>query len=1156
LGPFFSLSEIIAISLLLANAVHGQTSSTGALRGVTMDSSGAVLPGVMVRLIKSDGIERVPVTSDAAGRFAFLSLLPGTYDLWASKPDFEPVKISHLVVAVTETFRLQLYVRLATRYEGAEVSADPFTIQTDSSALGRVVHKNALSGLPLVTRNFAQIAGLSPGVAVGVFNAGELGIGGTALSQVGTSNDGIFVHGARSYNNNWELDGISVSDLLSSGSASGGIPLPSPDALEEFKVQTGMYDASFGRAVGANVSVVTKSGANDYHGTAFEFLRNNVLNANDFFLNHTGQRRPDLKQNQFGVALGGPVKKNQLLFFGSYQGTRQINGVAAGQARIGCAVSLSEPPITGDRSRASLGRLFAGMRGALGGIAISADGSNINPAALTLLNFKLPGGSFLIPTPQTIDRSQPFARSGFSAFTAPCDFREDQGSGSLDYIASQKSRFAARLFVADTDELITFPGNGRNPAGNIRGFDSPVGSDFVAVSIAHTYTINNDLLNEARFGFVRTATQSQSQAPFKWSDVGVSESEMNSNNELPTLNILGSVSMAPAYPRTYTQNTYSVSDTFSILHGAHALKSGGSLALLHEHFNIPGLTSSLQFLSWPDFLLGLDASDNGTGMFSNVFASTDIFGLLSRDFQAWEGSAFIQDDYRVGRFVTLNLGLRYERLGQFGDKLGRNSSFDMRKAEPNPPANGSFDGYVVASNFSGALPPGVIRASNASGTYAEGQNTIAPRIGFAWQILPTTNRLLLRGGYGIYYSRPTGQASAASITGTPFSLFRVSTGEANAEATFQSPFAQPFPIPNSFPMFVPYSPNTKVTLNTLSPDLRPAMVQQFSLNVQNELREGWLLEVGYVGAHGVHLQRFRSLNQALNASPEDPIRGITSNTVANIGLRVPIPGVVPDSLREMESEGTSWYNGLEASLTKRLSHELQFLAAYTFSKTLDADGANINGTSAGTTLTLGDQNSPGKRWGRTDFDRTHRFVFSTTWTLPSPPTGVPRAVLGGWSLAAIATIQSGSALTITETNSTNVFGISGDRAQLSGTCPKSQLVKGGSVESKLNGYFNASCFTGPPVVGADGIGTAFGNSATGIVDGPGQANLDLALSKTVMVNWPFEKSSFQFRAEFYNTLNHPQFANPDTNFTSPTFGVISSTAVNPRVGQLALRFAF
>ena len=399
----------------------------------------------------------------------------------------------------------------------------------------------------------------------------------------------------------------------------------------------------------------------------------------------------------------------------------------------------------------------------------------------------------------------------------------------------------------------------------------------------------------------------------------------------------------------------------------------------------------------------------------------------------------------------------------------------------------------------------------------------------------------------MYYSRPTGQDSTQSVLAAPFSLTRFITGLSNAAATFQAPFAQPFPTPSSFPMFRPYSLTTKSSVNALAPNFRPEIVQQFSLNLQVELHKDWLLETGYVGTRGTHLQRFRSLNQALDAPP---------NTLDNIGSRVPIPGIRPDALREMESEGSSWYNGLEVSLTKRLSHHLQFLASYTFSKTLDTDGADINSTSAGNALTLGDQNSPRQRWGRASFDRTHRLVFSATWTPPSPPRGVSRAVLGDWSLAAIATIQSGNALTIAETNSNNVFGISEDRAQLSGTCSKSQLVKGGSVESKLNGYFNSSCFTTPPIIGADGIGTAFGNSGTGIVNGPGQANLDLAFSKAVTLNWPLENSKLQFRAEFYNALNHPQFSNPDSTYKSPTFGFITSTAVNPRVGQLALRFDF
>jgi hypothetical protein len=205
---------------------------------------------------------------------------------------------------------------------------------------------------------------------------------------------------------------------------------------------------------------------------------------------------------------------------------------------------------------------------------------------------------------------------------------------------------------------------------------------------------------------------------------------------------------------------------------------------------------------------------------------------------------------------------------------------------------------------------------------------------------------------------------------------------------------------------------------------------------------------------------------------------------------------------------------------------------------------------------LGDQNSPRQRWGRASFDRTQRFIFSTTWSIPSPRRGLTRSIVGDWTFDAIATIQSGSALTISDTNSTNVFGISEDRAELSGNCTKSQLVRSGSVESKLNGYFNGFCFTTPPLIGADGIGTAFGNSATGIVDGPGQANLDIALSKTVALNWPVEKSSLQFRAEFFNALNHPQFSNPDTNFSSATFGLITSTSVNARVAQLAMKFMF
>ncbi|UWZ86841.1 TonB-dependent receptor [Occallatibacter riparius] len=1142
----------------MGSSLHAvaQTSSTGAVTGNTFGPSGSLLPDVMVRFTLRNSDKATSCVSDVNGWFTCPAMAPGIYDLQATGANLDTLSLPGVQVHVAETLRLELHLAMIRLIQTQTVSANPLMLQLDSSALGRTVNHQQTIHLPLATRNFSQLAGLSPGVLTGVYNAGELGAGGTALAQIGPSADGLYVHGSRSYDSNWQLDGISVTDVLGTGSASGGIPIPNPDAIDEFKVQTGQYDAVFGRAAGANVSVITRTGGNSFHGAFFEFVRNEAFNANDYFLNRAGQPRQALKQNQFGAGVGGPIRHRRLFFFGSYQGTRQINGVAAGQSRIACTASLREPPLTNDRSAAALGSLFGGLSGALGGIPISPDGTNINPAALALLNMKLPGGNFLIPNPQTVDPSQPLPSQGFSELSDPCRFNEDQFLANVDLAAPEKDQIALRFFTSQIDQLVTFPGNGFNPVGNTPGFTSPGDSSFFVASVAYTRVMSASHLNEARAGFVRTASSTEAKAPFAWSDIGVAEGGLNNQSQLPSLQVLGSVSMATAFPRTYTQESFTFNDMYTWIGSAHALRFGASLTRLRGPLHYGGINSSVGFLSWPDFLLGLDAAHNGNGTFSNVYTSSDAYGLLDRDLRTWEASFFAQDDYRLNRSLTLNLGLRYERIGQYGDALGRNSSFDVSKADPNPPPNGSVDGYVVGSNFRGTPPPGVIRSDNAFATYGDGQNALAPRVGFAWQIPSGPFSMALRGGYGIYYSRPTGQAFTASVLAPPFGVARIATGPANAQANFSTPFPEPFPTVASFPLFVPYSSTSQSSLNTMDPKFRPALVQQFSLNLQSEVTKGWLLEMGYVGTHGEHLQRFRSLNQALAASPEHPIRGAVFNTIANIGLRVPVPGIRPDGLREIEAAGAFWYNGLEVSLTKRLDHGLQFLGSYTFSKSLDTDGANINGTSAANALTLGDQNSSAQRWGRTSFDRPDRFIFSGTWEIPGSAEGVHGAILSKWRLSAITTIQSGSSLTISNTNANNVFGISEDRAQLSGTCSKGQLVKSGTVESKLTSYFRTECFASPPIFGTDGKGTGFGNSSTGIVNGPGQANLDLEISKVFASGWPQDGSSIELRAEFFNAFNHPQFANPDANFSSQTFGIIDSTAVNPRVGQLALRFRF
>ena len=1140
----------------MGSAGWGQTASTGALLGEVLDPSGSGIAQVMIEVSNEGMAMKRSTQSDDEGRFVMPLLPPGAYQVTVKKDGYSQAQSTLVDIRVTESIRVSIPMKIVGAPQNVEVHASVSEVQSDSVALGRVVDANMIRNLPLAARNFTQIVDLSPGVLSGVNNAGELGPGGSGLAQIDAGNDGIFVHGSRSYDNSYEFDGVPVTDLQASNIASGGVPIPSPDAIAEFKVQTGLYDVSFGEHAGASVSLVTKSGTNNIHGDLFEFFRNNFLNANDYFRNLADLPRADLKQNQFGGTIGGPILHNRLYYFGSYQGTRQINGLAADQARLSCSGTVVLPPLTNNRSPQALGALFGGMSGAFGGVAVRPDGSNINPVALELLNFKLPDGSYLIPTPQVVNPSLPLASQGLSTISAPCHYNADQVLANLDANLSQNSSLATRFMWSNSDMNVTFPGNGLVGTGNISGFPSDIENRFRIFSVSWVRILQPQLLNQLRFGYTNTFGSTTAQTPFQWSDVGVSASTLNDNNALPNLEIIGSINSASGFPRIFNQKRFYVSNVLTYSHDRHLIQMGGSLSRIHDDLNIVGIGSAVYFLSWPDFLLGLNAEQNGTNLVSNVYGSIDDFGLLDREYRSWNGSLFAGDHLRATERLTLDFGLRYERIGQYNDALGRNSSFDISKADPNPPASGSVAGYMVAANYAYPIPAGVIRAGNDAGNFGNGQNGLAPRIGFAWQPSTRTSRIVIRGGYGIYFSQPTGQTFFQGVLGAPFSFGYENLGLTNAGATLSHPFPEPFPTASLFPYFPPYSPTSDVALSIVSPNFRPAIVQQFGLNVQAELAPNWVLEIGYVGTRGTHLLTDRSPNQALSASLADPIRGATSNTVANIGQRLPVQGIAPESFDAVESEGSSWYNGLEASLNKQWSKGLQMLASYTFSKTLDTDGSDINGSSAGNTLTLGDQNSSSQRWGRASFDRTHRFVVSAVYSFPSPSNGLAKALFGGWATSGVLTLQSGAALTIAYNNATNVFGITGDRAQLAPGCSKSNLVTSGSVESKLTNYFNASCFTTPPIIGADGIGTGFGDSATGIVDGPGQFNIDAAVMRSVGVPWPREGSNLQFRAEFFNALNHPQFANPNTTFGSSSFGIISSTSVNPRVGQLAVKMNF
>ncbi len=1159
----FGLSLLCLFSSLPA---LGQTAGTGALTGTVTDQQGAVVSGVEITVTSETTGEKRNVVSQGTGDYAVPQLLPGSYRLEFSHAGFKTAIKTGLRVNVTETSRLDVQLEVGQVTQTINVTSEAALLQTESAALGRVADQVVVSNLPLVTRNYTQIITLSPGVAAGVTNATELGRG-----SGGESGGNFRTHGAFGRDNNFQMNGLPINDLQASGNFSGGVAIPNPDAIQQFKVQTGQYDSAFGRNAGANVDVITKAGGNQFHGNVFYFLRNDKLNANDFFRNRAGQPRGVLRQNQFGFTLGGPIRKDKLLFFGSYQGTRQINGVTGGTA-----VNITTPALTNDRSRAALGALFAGQTGFAGGVAVAANGSNISPQAFALLNLKLPNGQFVIPTPQTVNPALGFNVRGNSAFSVPGTFDEDQYMVNLDFLHTDNSKIAGRFFSADSDLLLPIPASqGFGPS--VPGFAVLNPNKFRNLSVNHVYTFSPTVVNQVDFGFSRTDVSRLQQELFTFSDIGVTAPR--TANLFPVVGIAGQVATGGnGQDVRIFQNHYTVQDSLTYLRGRHTFRFGGGITRSNLNIEDFSFLGGLFFLSWPDFLLGLPGgappAGNGTP-FSHVFISVDIPGDIDRSWQIWDGNAYIQDDIKLTSSFTLNLGLRYERIGHLADSGGRNAGFDISLANPNPPAAGTLAGFTVSRDFPGTVPAGVTQLDNNLGIRGKGQNNFGPRVGFAWKLpnsfLPFTERMVLRGGYGIYYTRATGQPFIQLATARPFAALRQVAFP--SPASFGLSFANPFGPEFIPPQFTPYSPTSQLVTSIVDPDYRPPRTQQHSLNLQTDLGNDFLLEVGYVGGRGDRLIYAHSLNQAQLASPSNPIRGVTTNTAANVTLRVPIQGFTPGGLNDIDSTGTSRYHALEASVTKRLSKGLQFLAAYTFARAYndafvtDASGFGFSGN----------QNDRRANYGRDVFsNREHRFVLSYVYNLPSPKrfNAFVDNLLGGWSVAGVTTIQSGLPLSLFANNNSNAFGIIGDRVQIAPGCTHANLVTSGSVTSRLGGasggpgYFNRLCVsgltgtnampTGAPAFPSiePGGGTNFGNSGVGIVSGPGQNNSDIAIIKRTRVGFLGEGGHIEFRTELFNAFNHPQFANPGQSASFASYGTITATSVNARIIQFGLKVNF
>jgi hypothetical protein len=1158
-----------AVFALCALPMFGQTADTGAIAGTVSDPSGALVPRAAV-VIKSQGTgEKRDLTTDGEGNFSVQFLPPGKYDLTMQAAGFEPFILNGVQVQITEVSRLKIQLVLRGTKQQIVVSAAPPLLQTDNATLGRVIDQETIVDLPLVDRNFTEILGLTAGTNTNIVDATQLGAGSQEIRT----------NGARSGDNDFMLNGVdansyssNITEVTPFGGA--GIAIPAPDTIQEFKVQTSLYDAQYGRGAGANVDIETRSGTADLHGNGYYFGRNEVLDANNFFANATGVPRGEFRRSQPGATLGGPMpwSKKRAFFFVSYQATRDVNAASLSSS----VSSLNLPPLPQVRTPASLGAAFGGQTGAFGGVAVTSDGSNINPVALKLLNAKNPDGTYVIPSPET-------SGSGIN-YTAvvPGHYNEDQFNTNFAFDLHAADRLSAKFFFSNSNQDVPFFG------ATVPGFPALRSFENRNLAIAETHIFSSRAINQFRFGFSRNAGQSVAGGTLTDQDVGINSSN-GTQGGLPQINVLGAFELGNSSNDrgTTAGNNFYMSDVIFLSRGKHNLRVGAEIFRNQFNHRSDETHGFMTLLSFPDFLLGLPggaagAGGNGTS-YSNIFFSSVVAGIPDVGQRAIAEDLFALDDWKFTRTFTMNLGVRVEVDGQGSEVEGRVSNF-FPQYYVAPPAGGftspDTSGFALPDNFSGSAPAGFPRVNSTLLNHSV-QAHPEPRVGFAWQPLSAKD-LVFRGGYGIYANRTSFAANGLQLAlNPPFALSASLNGGDNVAASLENPFAN-LPPNSSFPNFAgnmlpgpPFTGNSFLRTPFITdPDFKESTVQQYDFDLQYQ-HKSYVLSIGYAGAKGTHLGVGRSNNQPLLAGPSAPVNGITTNSAANAAERVPFVGLSP-LLYRLESSGDSIYNSFQATLKKDMSHGFQFLAAYTFSKSIDDAGDSLGAAIAGTfglpivgELVYNDQNNVAAQRGVSDFDRTHRLVMSGTWKLPGPEyatSAVAQKLGSGWSTSGVVTLQSGLPFSIMDSAAGTLSGPATiyTTGSLAAGATLADAGRSGSVSSRVNEFFNTRPFIPAPFIPDGGLidgkypvsggGTIFGSLGRNILRGPDQQDFDIAAMKTIPLT---DRVKLIFRWEVFNALNRPNFANPSNDVSTPsTFGVISALTVNPRIMQYALKVEF
>ena len=1138
---------------LLAFPTYSQR-ITGSLGGIVRDPSGAPVPGASVQVKNAGTASVVRITTDNNGHFMAPSLTPGEYEIAIDAKGFKQAQRKGLTLDVDQSINLDFALEVGASTETVVVTGEPPLIESQSSEMGQVISGRSIDNLPLNQRNPFSLIMLTPGVT------GSVGSSFTGLQ--------FNVNGGRSGTTDVLLDGIPSApptDDYKSLSI-----FPSVDAVQEFKVQTSNFSAEFGLTGGGVINVIYKSGGNDVHGSAYDFLRNSDLDANSFFSNRSGVGLPNFKRNQFGFSLGGPVylpkiyngRRRKTFFFADYEGLRQ--GTAS--------TTLSTVPTAAERAGN-----FSGDTTSAGKPITIYDPANDTLANGVYTRAPFPGNIIPLnrfdtvaknveqyyPAPNITGTNGTQIDNYFAAGSAP--YNIDQYDTKLDQIISDKQRFSIRWSVRNpaSSPAELFPSGiaiAQNAATNTQ--------DALGGAFDYVYTASPSDVVEFRYGISRIVYGVQTRADgFNPTQLGFPSYIAAQANALtfPGFETSGYVGLGDGSQLALgnlgmVSQIWALSNTKVFSH--HTLKFGVETRLLANNVDQAGrstgdfsfaatLTQGPNALTasstagdpFASFLLGL-----GSGTVTHNFKIVDTISHY------W--AAYIQDDWKVTNRLTLNLGVRYDLFLPRTERHDREAFLDLTAPSP-------LAGPAGLPNLKGGLGYVGINGNPRSQNPTYYKN-FAPRVGFAYQL---SSKFVVRAGAGLFYTDSPAEA-AATINPTGWRTDSSYVGTADGVTPYNY-LSNPFPGGS----FLPVSGNTLGLLTAVGTGIAAPQAwsptpysENWDLDFQYELPGKWMVDAAYVGSHGVDLTTtgqdnqlpasYMAMGSQLLQTVPNPFYGLITTSGSLSGptvqlryLLAPFPQFT--GVQVVNAEGaTSLYNSLQLRLQKRFSQGLTLLVSYTASKMMDDASSNNTSNFNGTGTNQDAYNWRGD-WSLSTADVSQRFVASFVYALP---VGRDRrfgahwnhfvdAILGGWQTNGIVTLQKGTPVTLSASSVCQIF-CSGERPNSNGQ----NAALSGSVVNRLNQYFNVADFSQPASYTFGDVTRTLPN-----IRNPGLENLDFSLFKSFRLA---ERIQLEFRAETFNAFNTVQFGGPNGSVTSSSFGVITSQANSPRQNQLALKILF